>query len=107
MQQLLTPEQASKLLAISVKQLRDLTDAGELAFVNIGLGTKRPTRRYLPEDLELFISRRRMERSPVIRNPTRKPPTPTHYPLLSISEIIAERKALKAAERETRRKQGK
>lgn len=58
-ERLLTPEQAAEFLAISTRQLRDLADAGYLAFVNIGLG-ERPTRRYLPADIAAFIESRRV-----------------------------------------------
>ncbi|MDX0802512.1 helix-turn-helix domain-containing protein [Sinorhizobium medicae] len=58
-ERLLTPEQAAEFLAISTRQLRDLADAGYLAFVNIGLG-ERPTRRYLPTDLAAFVEARRV-----------------------------------------------
>lgn len=58
-ERLLTPEQAAEFLAISTRQLRDLADAGYLAFVNIGLG-RRPTRRYLPTDLAAFVDARRV-----------------------------------------------
>ncbi|WP_081870621.1 helix-turn-helix domain-containing protein [Shinella sp. DD12] len=55
---LLTPEAAASQLGISTRQLRDLTDEGQLRWINIGLGKKRPTRRYTPADLEAFIEER-------------------------------------------------
>ncbi|MDX1201056.1 helix-turn-helix domain-containing protein [Sinorhizobium medicae] len=58
-ERLLTPQQAAEFLAISTRQLRDLADAGYLAFVNIGLG-RRQTRRYLPTDLAAFVEARRV-----------------------------------------------
>lgn len=69
---LLTPEQAAEFLAISTRQLRDLADAGYLAFINIGLG-KRPTRRYLLADIAAFIETRRVasgarDRAPAARS---------------------------------------
>jgi hypothetical protein len=70
---LLTPGAAAKLLAISVKQLRDLSTAGEIRFVNIGLGNKRPTRRYLPADIEDFIARRRSPDNRPTGRPNRGP----------------------------------
>ena len=67
-ERLLTPEQAAEFLAVSTRQLRDLADAGHLAFVNIGLG-ERPTRRYLPADIAAFIESRRV--APELREQAR------------------------------------
>ncbi|WP_311029174.1 helix-turn-helix domain-containing protein [Mesorhizobium koreense] len=58
MRRLLTPAEASELLAISPKHLRWLTDAGQLRWVNIGLEGRRPTRRYKEDDLLEFVERR-------------------------------------------------
>ncbi|NTG98893.1 helix-turn-helix domain-containing protein [Agrobacterium rhizogenes] len=55
---LLTPEEAANRLSISQRQLRDLTDEGLLRWINIGLGKKRPTRRYTDEDVDAFIEER-------------------------------------------------
>lgn len=55
---LLTPLEAARELAISTKQLRALTRAGKIRYINIGLGMKRETRRYAPEDLEKFLESR-------------------------------------------------
>lgn len=51
---LLSPSQAARELCISEKQLRSLTCAGAIRYINIGLGAKRETRRYDPADLEAF-----------------------------------------------------
>jgi hypothetical protein len=51
---LLSPQDAARSLCISEKQLRALTCAGRIRYVNIGLGEKRETRRYDPADLEDF-----------------------------------------------------
>ena len=62
---LLTPKQAASELAISDKQLRVLTEMGEIAYINIGCGRKRETRRYEPSAIAAFIERRRGVRVPV------------------------------------------
>lgn len=46
--------EAARELCISEKQLRSLTCAGRIRYVNVGLGEKRETRRYDPADLEDF-----------------------------------------------------
>lgn len=51
---LLSPHEAARELCISEKQLRSLTCAGRIRYVNVGLGEKRETRRYDPADLEDF-----------------------------------------------------
>ncbi len=67
---LLTPSQAARELAISEKQLRALTCAGKIRYVNIGLGEKRETRRYDPADLLRFQEARTCLsiKEPVSRN---------------------------------------
>ncbi|UHD46596.1 helix-turn-helix domain-containing protein [Aureimonas altamirensis] len=64
---LLTPQDAAQYLAISTRQLRDLSRAGCLRYVNIGL-RDRETRRYAPEDLDAFIQERKCQSS---NRPTR------------------------------------
>ena len=107
MQQLLTPQQAAKLLAISVKQLRDLSHEGLISFVNIGLGTKRPTRRYLPQDIDDFINRRHVRNSPAVGTVRREAPHSIAYPIGDIQKVLADRDAAKALERERRKTKGK
>ncbi|WP_430251262.1 helix-turn-helix domain-containing protein [Neorhizobium sp. DAR64860/K0K1] len=55
---LLTPKQAAAELAISSRQLRDLSLDGDIAFINVGRG-ERPARRYEMSDLEAFKAERR------------------------------------------------
>ena len=57
-QALLTPSEAANRLGVSVRQIRVLTDEGLLRWVNIGLGEKRPTRRFTEADLLEFIEER-------------------------------------------------
>ncbi|TGT65368.1 helix-turn-helix domain-containing protein [Mesorhizobium sp. M2E.F.Ca.ET.166.01.1.1] len=58
MSRVLTPAQAAELLAVTPKHLLELTNEGALRRVNIGLESKRPTRRYAQDDLIEFIERR-------------------------------------------------
>lgn len=55
---LLTPRQAAAQLAISSRQLRDLSLDGEIPFINVGRGD-RHARRYEMSDLEAFKAERR------------------------------------------------
>jgi len=71
MSALMTPAAAARLLCISEKHLRALTVAGEIRYINVGLGTKRETRRYDPQDLAAFQEARTTTsaKSPAIRPP--------------------------------------
>jgi len=61
MTSLLSPAQAARALCVSEKQLRALTCAGLIRYINIGLGQKRETRRYDPEDLREFLESRKCQ----------------------------------------------
>lgn len=88
--ELIMPEEAAKRLCISVKQLRDLTDAGYLRWINIGLGGKRPTRRYTETDLQAFIEERSEKACRSTRNPDAKPtPTTSSYRVVDFQETLA------------------
>ncbi len=58
---LMTPAEAAKFLAISTRQLRNLTTSGAIAYINIGR-FDRETRRYRSDDLEAFVTSRRRQR---------------------------------------------
>ncbi|MDW9762195.1 helix-turn-helix domain-containing protein [Sinorhizobium meliloti] len=99
---LLTPEQAADRLGISVRQLRDLTDEGLLRWINIGLGEKRPTRRYTEADLQEFI----MERSRKCRSTNEKARTPTRTTSsFVVSDFLAIREKLRSERRNGSRPQ--
>ncbi|WP_165603093.1 helix-turn-helix domain-containing protein [Devosia elaeis] len=61
---LLTPKEAAERLGVSTDQLLKLTDRGKLPFINVGLGQKRPSRRYDPDDLSAFMMAQRMTACP-------------------------------------------
>jgi len=94
MKTLLTPAQAAEILAISTKQLHALTAAGEIAFVNVGVGT-RPARRYRPEDIEEFVAQRRTIVHPYVS--TRS--TSRNYPqkITSFDDALADLARRRAA----------
>lgn len=60
---LLTPQEAADRLAITVDQLADLVRDGEISYIPIGRGSKRPRRRFTETDLNDFIDRRRRRES--------------------------------------------
>src|SRR5262245_34228984 len=60
-----TPEQAAEFLQCSPKQVHAHAKSGELRYVDIGRGSKRPHRRFTEADLIDFAERRsRRETSP-------------------------------------------
>jgi excisionase family DNA binding protein len=61
---LLTPEQAALRLNITEDQLSAFTHDGEIAYINVGRGKKRPRRRYAEDDIMEFLERRRRREVP-------------------------------------------
>jgi hypothetical protein len=53
---LLTLAEAARKLRCSIKTLRGHIDAGDLRYVSIGKGTKRPRRMFTPADLDSFVA---------------------------------------------------
>ncbi len=98
---LLTPKDAAARLAISVQQLKDLTDDGLLRWVNIGRGNKRPTRRYTEVDLDEFIERR-STRCQSIKKQVAKPIRMTSsYAAVDLQAIRAKRQSEKQSSTKT------
>ena len=54
-----TPKEAAERLQTSVEQLTGFVRDGELKYVNLGRGKKRPRRMFTDEDLDEFIERRK------------------------------------------------
>jgi hypothetical protein len=54
-----TPKQAAERLQTSVEQLIGFVHDGELRYVNLGRGKKRPRRMFTDDDLDEFIERRK------------------------------------------------
>jgi hypothetical protein len=88
------PADAARELQVSEKQLRALSTAGEIKYINIGLGEKRETRRYDPADLEEFKEARKCQSS---RGPGSRR-TPTTSAIVEI-DFQARRNARRAATR--------
>ncbi len=92
---LLTPESAASRLGISTRQLRDLTADGQLRWINIGLGKKRPTRRYTPADLEAFIEERAAKCRSIRKTEETPIPTTLRYAVVDFQGIQAQRRSEK------------
>ncbi|MGV1831670.1 helix-turn-helix domain-containing protein [Agrobacterium vitis] len=97
-QALLRPSEAAQLLAITQKQLRLLTDEGHLRWINVGLGKKRPSRRYQLDDLEAFKERR----AQICQSTSARAATPT--PMTSNYKIVDFRGTLE--QRQSARRSG-
>ena len=57
--QLYTTKQAAEALQISIRQIRGLVHDGELRYINVGRGNKKPRMRFADDDLAEFRERRR------------------------------------------------
>jgi hypothetical protein len=56
---LLNGRETAERLSITEDQLTAFARAGEIAYINVGRGKKRPRRRYAEEDIREFQERRR------------------------------------------------
>ncbi|WP_436081863.1 helix-turn-helix domain-containing protein [Pararhizobium sp. LjRoot235] len=74
---LLTPAEAASILTISTKTLRGHVKAGEIAFIPLGRGEKRPRVGFDRKDILDFINRRRMRQCPPTSPKTRRSTTTT------------------------------
>src|SRR6266581_8213548 len=59
-----TPAEAAARLQISAKQLRAFVRSGELRYVNVGRGSKKPRIRFTDADLTEFIAARTQRNNP-------------------------------------------
>jgi excisionase family DNA binding protein len=65
-QKLFDLKEAAKKLYISEEQARGLVQDGELQFINVGRGKKRPRMRFTEADLDDLIERRRRKSEPCL-----------------------------------------
>ena len=63
-----TPEQAAEFLQCSPKQVHAHAKSGELRYVDIGRGSKRPRRRFIDADLIDFAESRRRREAPTCQS---------------------------------------
>src|ERR1700682_1236937 len=64
--QLFDLKQAAKKLDIAEEQARGLVQDGELQFINVGRGKKRPRMRFTEADLDEMTERRRRKSEPCL-----------------------------------------
>src|SRR6516162_1475905 len=82
-----TPKEAAERLQISVDQLTGFAEDGEVRYVNVGRGKKRPRRRYTDDDLDEFIERRKRKEAGLC--PSTNQPSRRTGNMTSKSEVIA------------------
>ncbi|WP_455189999.1 helix-turn-helix domain-containing protein [Foliimonas ilicis] len=81
-----TPEQAAKILGISVKTLREHVRFGRIRSIIVGSGKKRSTRRFTDKNIASFIENQKVrEVAPCQSSSTPKVPS---IKLSSISTVI-------------------
>ncbi|WP_407120969.1 helix-turn-helix domain-containing protein [Bradyrhizobium sp. STM 3561] len=73
MNRLLTGKEAAARLGITADQLAALVHDGEISFINMGRGSKRPRRRYTEADLDDLIERRRRREACPSGSPKTRP----------------------------------
>jgi excisionase family DNA binding protein len=69
---LLTLDEAAARLSVSVDQLKKFVADGDLNFVNLGRGKKRPRYRFNPTDLDEFVASRTKREQPTCQSFERK-----------------------------------
>lgn len=89
----MTPADAAAFLCISVDTLNAIVARGDLPFVEVGAGDKRPRRRFDPADLEAYVGERKC-RSGNGRDKTHGPTT-LRSGVTDIQEILAQRQNAK------------
>jgi len=97
-----TPAEAAARLQISMKQLGSFVRSGELRYVNVGRGSKKPRIRFTDADLTEFITARTQRNNPPCRSTSRRTHRTTS--LTSNSEVIGfqARRNARAAEKPKR-----
>jgi hypothetical protein len=90
---LLTPRAAAAFLAVSIDTLNAIVARGDLPFVEVGAGDKRPRRRFDPADIEAYVGERKC-RSGNGRDKTHGPTT-SRSGVTDIQEILAQRRSAK------------
>jgi hypothetical protein len=93
---LLTPEDVAAELRISVHQVRNLANSGDLPFINVGNGSSKPQMRFEPESIATFKVRRRVAKCPSTSAPAGKHTRMTsNVEALDIQAIREERRSAK------------
>ena len=72
MTELRTPREAAKLLRVSIKTLNGHIRDGELRYINIGRGAKKPRKMLTDMDIDEFIQRRTRRNVPQCQSTSRK-----------------------------------
>src|SRR6516165_1983993 len=97
-----TPEQAAAFLQCSPKHVHAHAKSGELRYVDIGRGSKRPRRRFTDADLIDFAERRSRRETPTCQSTSLK----THRTTTSTSNCeVIDFAALRHAATAGKRKQ--
>lgn len=84
---LLTLDEAAVRLGMSTRLLRDHLKAGNISYVNVGLGEHRPAYRFRPADLAAFEFER-VRRCEKQSGVSTAEPTPRRGPTISLSPVI-------------------
>jgi hypothetical protein len=91
----LTPQETALRLNITTDQLAAFTADGEISYINVGRGKKRPRRRYTEQDIQEFLERRR-RREVCLSTATSVPRTTSSISRSTVIGFMAQRNARRA-----------
>lgn len=104
---LLTADEAAKLLRISRRTFDGHVTRGDIAYVAVGLGLKRVRKRFASEDITGFRDRQRRVECPPEPTRRRKPATQlAKHGIIDFKALLEERRAARRAERQAKRDGG-
>ena len=90
---LLNLKEVAQRLQISVEQVRGLVGDGELSYINLGRGKKRPRMRFAEEDVDALIERRRRKITPCLSTSRKSLPTGSTTSRSHVVGFMAQRAA--------------
>ena len=102
---LLTADEAAKLLRIGRRTFDGHVARGDIAYIAVGLGLQRVCKRFDPADIDRFRDRqRRAERPPELTRNRRRLQGPPAVQIVDFRALLEERRAERRAAREAAQK---
>ena len=96
---LLTADEAAKLLRIGRRTFDGHVARGDIAYIAVGLGDKRVRKRFAPEDIARFRERQRRLECPPEATGNRRFKEPAKPEVIDFEALLQERRAARRAAR--------
>lgn len=96
---LLTADEAAKLLRIGRRTFDGHVARGDIAYIAVGLGEKRVRKRFDPEDIARFRERQRRVECPPEATGGRRAKEPPRPKVVAFDALLKERRAARRAAR--------